>query len=550
MTKAQPPQDLTGLKHEKENPQYAVGWPGIEASVRHVFGAMPVGRGLKALFNLNQKGKIDCPSCAWPDPDDHRSALGEYCENGAKAIADEATTRKAGPVFFQNYSVEEMASKSDYWLGQQGRLTHPMVKLENETHYKKITWEDSFKLIGDQLKTLKDPNEAIFYTSGRASNEAAFLYQLFVRAYGTNNLPDCSNMCHESSGVALTQTLGLGKGSITLEDLHESEVIIIMGQNPGTNHPRMLSSLEKAKNKGARIVAINPLFETGLLGFKNPQSVKGMLGGGQKLTDLYLQVRINGDLALLKCLLKGILDAQKTNPNCIDQDFIEKNTTGFNELKSEFEKVNIDTLLPDSGISQNQFDEFLDMLVHKKRIVFCWAMGLTQHKNSVASIREIVNILLIKGSIGIKGGGTCPVRGHSNVQGNRTMGIMHKPSNAFTQALRETFGFEPPQEHGYDVVESIEAMYHKKAKVFLALGGNFLSAAPDTEYTAQALQNCLLTVHISTKLNRSHLIHGKTALILPCLGRTDIDVVNEVPQYLSTENSMGVVQKTQGVLEP
>jgi molybdopterin-dependent oxidoreductase alpha subunit len=545
MSSAQPPKEFTGINQEAITPKSAVGWPAIISSVKHVFGAMPVRRGVKTLLNLNQKGGIDCPSCAWPDPDDHRSGLGEYCENGAKAIADEATTLKATPVFFQRYSVAEMASKSDYWLGQQGRLTHPMVIREGQSHYEKITWEGAFELISKELNDLKSPDEAIFYTSGRSSNEAAFLYQLFIRAFGTNNLPDCSNMCHESSGVALTETLGLGKGSVTLDDFEKAEVIIIMGQNPGTNHPRMLTTLEKAKKNGAKIVAINPLLETGLLGFKNPQTMEGLFGKGTTLTDLYLQIRINGDLALLKAACKKLIDLK-----AIDFDFIKNNTEAFDDFLKQFELVNIGSLLEDAGISLAQFEELMHLLATNSKIIVCWAMGLTQHKNSVATIQEVVNLLLLRGSIGKEGAGTCPVRGHSNVQGDRTVGIMHKPSAAFNAAIEKNFGFTPPQQHGYDVVEAIEAMYENKAKVFFALGGNFLSASPDTEYTAQAMKNCRLTVQVSTKLNRSHLIHGKTALILPCLGRTDKDFQKSGEQFVTTENSMGVVQKSQGVLNP
>lgn len=545
MSSAQPPKDFTGLKQISKNSPIAAGWPAISSSIKHVFGAMPVARGLKTLFNLNQKGGVDCPSCAWPDPDGHRSVLGEYCENGAKAIADEATTHKATPVFFQRYSVAEMAVKSDYWLGQQGRLTHPMIVREGQTHYEKISWSEAFDLIAKELNSLNTPDEAIFYTSGRSSNEAAFLYQLFIRAFGTNNLPDCSNLCHESSGVALTETLGLGKGSVTLDDFEKAEVIVIMGQNPGTNHPRMLTTLEKAKKNGAKIVAINPLFETGLLGFKNPQTMEGLFGKGTTVTDLYLQIRINGDLALLKAACKKLIDLK-----AIDFDFIEKNTAGYSDFLKQFETVDIESLLVDAGISLGQFDELVNLLAENSKIIVCWAMGLTQHKNSVATIQEIVNLLLLRGSIGKEGAGTCPVRGHSNVQGDRTVGIMHKPSAAFNEAIEKNFGFTPPQQHGYDVVEAIEAMYEKKAKVFFALGGNFLSASPDTEYTAQAMKNCSLTVQVSTKLNRSHLIHGKTALILPCLGRTDKDFQKSGEQFVTTENSMGVVQKSQGVLNP
>jgi molybdopterin-dependent oxidoreductase alpha subunit len=545
------PVEFTGLKQVTETPKKAVGIPGILASVKHVFGAMPIARGFGVLKNLNQKGGIDCPSCAWPDPDGKRSALGEFCENGAKAIADEATSKKITLPFFQRYSVDELSDKSDYWLGNQGRLSSPMVIMPGDSHYKKIDWEEAFELVAKELNSLNDPNEAIFYTSGRSSNEAAFLYQLFVRAFGTNNLPDCSNMCHESSGVALSKTLGIGKGSVTLDDFDKADLIVIMGQNPGTNHPRMLSSLEKAKENGAKIVAINPLYEAGLLGFKNPQSVKGLLGNGTSIADLYLQIKINGDLALLKVLNHLLTKAEEAQPGMIlNREFINQNTQGYEAFLQESSQININELVADTQLPFAEIQAFLDLIISSKKIIVCWAMGLTQHKNSVATIQEVVNLLLLKGSIGIEGGGTCPVRGHSNVQGDRTVGIMHKPSAQLNAALQANFGFTPPQDSGYDVVEAIHAMYTNKAKVFFALGGNFLSASPDTEYTAKALQNCNLTVHVSTKLNRSHLIHGKVGLILPCLGRTDLDEINGQAQYVSTENSMGVVQKSQGILKP
>jgi molybdopterin-dependent oxidoreductase alpha subunit len=420
-----------------------------------------------------------------------------------------------------------------------------MVIREGQTNYEKISWGEAFELIAGELNSLNTPDEAIFYTSGRSSNEAAFLYQLFIRAFGTNNLPDCSNMCHESSGVALTETLGLGKGSVTLDDFEKAEVIVIMGQNPGTNHPRMLTTLEKAKKNGAKIVAINPLFETGLLGFKNPQTMAGLFGNGTSLADLYLQIRINGDLALLKAACK-----QLVNQNAVDIEFMQNNTSDYPEFLGQIKDANIEQLIADAGISDAQFYEFTQLLANNSKIIVCWAMGLTQHKNSVATIQEVVNLLLLRGAIGKEGAGTCPVRGHSNVQGDRTVGIMHKPSAAFNAAIQKNFDFTPPQQHGYDVVEAIEAMHEQKAKVFFALGGNFLSASPDTEYTAQALRNCNLTVQVSTKLNRSHLIHAKTALILPCLGRTDKDFQKSGEQFVTTENSMGVVQKSQGVLDP
>ncbi len=545
----QPPTDFTGIETSKPANE-AAGFTAVLSSMKHIFGAMPVNRGLKALFKLNQKEGVDCPSCAWPDPDGERSKVAEYCENGAKAIAEEATTRKVTPVFFQKYSVAELSQKSDYWLGQQGRLTHPLVLREGHTHYEKISWEESFKLIGNQLNSLLSPDEAIFYTSGRTSNEAAFLYQLFIRMYGTNNMPDCSNMCHESSGSALGETLGLGKGSVRLDDFEKAEVIMILGQNPGTNHPRMLAALEKAKRAGAKIISINPLIEAGLLKFKHPQEMRDVFFGGEKLTDIYLQIRINGDLALLKAMNKLLLEAERKFGNVFDKDFLINQTENYENYIKSIENENLEQLSTICGIDLDDIKAATQLLIDHKKIIVCWAMGLTQHKNSVVTIRELVNLLLLKGSIGIEGGGTCPVRGHSNVQGDRTMGIYEKPPKVLLDNLQKVFGFEPPRKHGFDTIEAIKAMSEGKAKVFVAMGGNFLSATPDTEFTAKALQSCDLTVQVSTKLNRSHLVHGKTALILPTLGRTDLDIQADGEQFVSVEDSMGVVHSSKGVLEP
>ena len=545
----QPPTTFTGIKLGKPYTE-AVGMTAVYHSFKHVFGAMPINRGLKSLLKLNQHHGIDCPSCAWPDPD-HRSPVAEYCENGAKAVAEEATTRKVGPAFFQQYSVAELSEKSDYYLSQQGRLTHPVILREGQTHYEKISWEEAFSLIGNSLTNLKSPDEAIFYTSGRTSNEAAFLYQLFVRMYGTNNMPDCSNMCHESSGAALTSTLGIGKGSVTIEDFEKAEVIIILGQNPGTNHPRMLTTLEKAKRKGAKIVAINPLKETGLLAFKNPQDVSDMLTGATTLADYFLQVKINQDLPLLKCILKLLIEKDKQSDGQVfDYQFINANTEGYEALMKDLNDYSVDELLIETGVELSQIQEVVELLSVNNRIIVCWAMGLTQHKNSVITIQEVINLLLLKGSIGKEGAGTCPVRGHSNVQGDRTMGIYEKPAKELLVNLEKVFGFVPPKEHGLDTVDSIKAMYKGEAKVFIGMGGNFLSATPDTEYSAKAMNNCDLTVHVSTKLNRSHLVHGKTALILPTLGRTDIDQQAIGHQFVSVEDSMGVVHSSQGILKP
>ncbi|PSL43380.1 molybdopterin-dependent oxidoreductase alpha subunit [Chitinophaga niastensis] len=550
MDSAENPVRFTGLKLGPPK-TVAAGIPAVVYSMRHILEEMNVFRGMKALMKLNQKDGFDCPGCAWPDPDDERSGIAEYCENGAKAIAEEATTRKLTPEFFAQNSVAELGLLTDYEIGKKGRIAQPMYLAAGATHYTPISWTAAYQTIAGHLHKLSSPNEAIFYTSGRTSNEAAFLYQLMVREYGTNNLPDCSNMCHESSGVALGESLGIGKGSVTLEDIYEAEVIIILGQNPGTNHPRMLTALQKAKANGATIIAVNPLPETGLLNFLNPQTVKGILNIKTQLTDIFLQVKINGDMALLKALSLLLLQEEEKIPGSVfDQDFIEKNTIDYAAYIQHLKLQQLPQLAADSGVPLEMIQQAANALLHKKKIIACWAMGLTQHKNAVATIKEVVNLLLLKGSIGKPGAGTCPVRGHSNVQGDRTMGIYEQPSAGLLSKLHAVYGFTPPQAHGYDVVKAIHAMHRGDAKVFMAMGGNFLSATPDTLFTAQALRNCDLTVHVSTKLNRSHVVHGKEALILPCLGRSDKDIQNGEQQFVTCENSMGVVQLSKGNLHP
>jgi molybdopterin-dependent oxidoreductase alpha subunit len=543
------PEELMDMKLSRPKTT-AAGIPAVISSVQHMLHEMNAVRGFKALMALNQKDGYDCPGCAWPDPDGDRSRLGEYCENGVKAIAEEATTKKLSADFFEKYSVADLANLNDYEIGKSGRVGQPMYLAKGATHYKPVQWDEAFQIIAKHLNALSSPNEAAFYTSGRTSNEAAFLYQLFVREFGTNNLPDCSNMCHESSGVALTESLGIGKGSVTLEDFYKAEVIIILGQNPGTNHPRMLSALQKARENGCIIISVNPLMETGLVGFNNPQTAKGILGIKSKLTDIFLQVKINGDLALLQALEFMLLGEEQEQGGVLDHQFIRDQTSGFYDFVQHINNLSFRKLIDACGIPFSQLREVVEVLSRKNKIIACWAMGLTQHVNAVDTIREVVNLLLLKGSIGKPGAGTCPVRGHSNVQGDRTMGIYEKPSLAFLNSLEKTFGFRPPQEHGYDTVESIHAMMEEKVKVFVAMGGNFLSATPDTTYTAQALRKCRLTVQVSTKLNRSHLITGEEALILPTYGRSDKDVLKGEEQFISTENSMGVIQMSKGNLDP
>lgn len=542
------PEDFTGLKLD-DTKSFAAGKEGVLAALKHGFKEMGILRSMRTLMKMNQKEGFDCPSCAWPDPE-KPSVLGEYCENGAKALADEATTAAIGADFFAKYSVEDLSRFTDYELNKLGRLTEPLVLRSNSVHYEPITWTDAFELIAGDLHKLSSPDEAIFYTSGRSSNEAAFLYGMFARAFGTNNMPDCSNMCHESSGVALSETLGIGKGSAVLEDLYGAEVIIIAGQNPGTNHPRMLSALEKCKENGGKIISINPLEEAGLVRFKNPQRAKGLIGKGTSLADLHLAVNINQDIPLVKLIIKRLVQLEKQGQKVFDHDFIEKNTEGYKSLMADLESYTDAYLLAMTGVVEKRVDEAVEILSQRNKIVICWAMGLTQHKNGVETIREYVNLLLLKGSIGKPNSGTCPVRGHSNVQGDRSVGIMHYVDKVLNKRIEKHLHFKPPDKKGVDVVGAMEAMHEGKAKVFMALGGNFLMAASDTDYTAEALQRCELTIQVSTKLNRSHLVTGNTALILPTYGRSEKDIQAGKEQYVTTENSMGRVRQSKGILKP
>ncbi|MBC7797290.1 MAG: FdhF/YdeP family oxidoreductase [Pyrinomonadaceae bacterium] len=556
---AETPEGFTGLRVEK-NHHTAAGLPAVISTMQHGFSEMGVIRTLRTFTTMNQKGGFDCQSCAWPDPDGDRH-IAEFCENGAKAVAAEGTLKRVTPEFFKEHSVAELSQKSDFWLDRQGRITHPMFLKDGATHYEPISWENAFDIISSELNKLESPNDALFYTSGRASNESAYLYQLFVRQFGTNNLPDCSNMCHESSGTALTETIGIGKGTVKLEDFEKCDLILILGQNPGTNHPRMLTTLEHAKRKGAKIVAINPLPEAGLMNVVNPNPqeypnplmfpVRMLSHKGIKLSDLFLQVKINGDMALLKGMMKVLLEEEAKRPTkVLDQDFIAKETTGFAEFQNALDEVLWSDIIEQSGLSEAQIREVARLYMNSERVITCWAMGLTQQKNAVGTIQEIVNLHLLRGQLGKEGAGLCPVRGHSNVRGDRTMGIWERPREEFLKKLDAEFNFTAPREHGFDTVEAIKAMYVGKCKTFFALGGNFLSATPDTDYTAKALRRTDLTVQAITKLNRTALITGKQSLILPVLGRSEIDMQREGAQIVSCENSMGVVQMSKGILKP
>jgi molybdopterin-dependent oxidoreductase alpha subunit len=528
----------------------AAGVKAVMVSLKRGLESMGVFRTAASLVRLNQRKGFDCPGCAWPEEHGGRK-FAEFCENGAKAVAEEATKRVVTPDFFARHSVAELAAKPEYWLSQQGRLTHPMVLRPGDEHYRPIDWADAYQLIADELHALASPNEAVFYTSGRTSNEAAFLYQLLVRSFGTNNLPDCSNMCHESSGAALVDTIGVGKGSVTVEDVTKADLIVIAGQNPGTNHPRMLSVLEKAKANGARIIAVNPLPEAGLIRFKDPQKVHGVVGHGIPIADEFVQIRLGGDMALFAGLGRLLLEADDRAPGSIvDRDFVDAHCSNFAEYEARTRQIDLDTVVEATGISRKQLERVAAMLAESERTVACWAMGLTQHRHAVPMISEISNVLLMRGMIGKPGAGLCPVRGHSNVQGDRTMGIWEKMPEQFLAALDDRFGIVSPREHGADTVNAIRAMRDRRAKVFIAMGGNFASASPDTAVTEAALRSCSLTVQISTKLNRSHLAHGTTALILPSLGRTDKDIQAGTKQMVSVEDSMSMVHLSRGSLKP
>jgi molybdopterin-dependent oxidoreductase alpha subunit len=558
---AQPPLEAADAQFGKVH-GVAAGLPAVYQTMRFAFREMGMVQGAKALLKVNQKDGFDCQSCAWPSPDEGRH-MAEFCENGAKAIADEGTTKRVTDEFFRQHSIAELRERSDFFLGQQGRLTAPMIQREGATHYERVSWAEAFQVIAGKLNGLASPHEASFYTSGRTSNEAAFLWQLFVRQFGTNNLPDCSNMCHESSGAAMNDAIGIGKGCVTLEDFELADAIFIIGQNPGTNHPRMLSSLQSAKRSrngkpGATVVAINPLPEAGSSRFMNPQDFKNplrgagaLLEGGTKIADLWLPVRINGDMAFFKGMMKEMLAKEEQQPGSVfDLAFIREHTVGFDDFLADLRATSWEEILVSSGLSRPQILQAAEIAMKARRIICCWAMGLTQHKNGVGTIQQVLNFLFLGGNIGRPGAGPCPVRGHSNVQGDRTMGIWECMSEQFLQKLGNEFGFEPPREHGADTVETIKRMHQGQVKVFIGMGGNFLSATPDTEYTAKALQRCELTAHVATKLNRSHLITGKTALILPCLGRLEIDRQERGEQFVTVEDSMGIVNPSRGSIPP
>ena len=536
------PHDNNSLKI-KSTKSIAAGIPAATSSMFHGIKKMGITKTIKTLTTVNQPEGFDCPGCAWPDPE-HSTAF-EFCENGAKAVADEAMKANVNPSFFAKYSVQELSLKSDYWLNNQGRISHPMVLKSGSDYYEEISWESAFELISETISISGDPNRSVFYTSGRTSNEAAFLYQLFARSLGTNNMPDCSNMCHESSGRGLGEAIGIGKGTVTLDDFNHADAILVIGQNPGTNHPRMLTALRDAKRNGAKIIHVNPLPETGLVRFKHPQDYMKLSFGSEALADMHLQVKIGGDAALMHGLMKVQLEL-----DAVDHEFIKQSTSGYAKVVDNVTSTTWAQIEADSGLTRFQIETAGRMLAKSKASIACWAMGLTQHRNGVAVIQEVTNLMLMGGHIGKSGAGLCPVRGHSNVQGDRTVGIWERPSEAFLERLDKACGITSPREHGVDVVEAIKQMNAGNVDLFFCMGGNFISATPDTEATAKGINRTKLTVQVSTKLNRSHLVTGETALILPCLGRTEIDVQASGKQFVTVENSMGVVHTSNGGLKP
>ena len=528
---------------------WAAGVPGVLHSLQPAITQMGTLRGMRALLAMNQKDGFDCMSCAWPDPGERKTF--EFCENGAKAVTWEATPITIPTSFWAEHSLRDLREKSEYWLGMQGRLVEPVYKPAGSDHYRPVSWPEAFRVIAAKLKSLDSPDQAAFYTSGRASNEAAFAYQLFARAYGTNNLPDCSNMCHESTGWAMGLTVGIGKSTVSYDDFAKSDLIIIIGQNPGTNHPRMLTALEEAKDAGAQIVAINPLPEAGLRRYKNPQRVRGVIGHGTDIADQFLQIRLGGDMALLQAVSKRVLDAEAAAPGTVlDQAFLDEHCHGLTELRQHLSQLDERMVLAATGLRAAQIDELAQRYLGADRVIVTWAMGVTQQKKGIETVKEIINLLLLRGNIGKPGAGASPIRGHSNVQGDRTMGIWEQMPPAFLDALQAEFGFNPPREHGVDAVNGVRAMRDGRLKVWMGLGGNFVSAMSDTGIAEAAMQRTEMSVQISTKLNRSHAVTGEEALILPTLGRTEIDEQAGGVQFVSVEDTVCAVHPSWGKLKP
>ena len=550
MTPTPPTKDVSDENIEVGSAKkWAAGVPGVLHSMGPALAGLGVARTMKLMLALNQKDGLDCMSCAWPDPKDRK--LAEFCENGAKAVTWEATPVLIPREFWAENPVSELYTKSEYWLGMQGRLVEPVFKPKGEDHYKPVSWAEAFRIISEKLNSLDSPDQAAFYTSGRTANETAFVYQLFVRAFGTNNLPDCSNMCHESTGVAMGETVGIGKSTVEYSDFENTDLIIVMGQNPGTNHPRMLTALEDAKRNGASVVAVNPLPEAGLMRYKNPQTVRGVIGRGTDMADQYLQVRLGGDMALMQAVSKRVLDAEARKPGTVlDHAFLEKHCLGLEQLTAHLADLDEAQVLEATGLRASEIDELAERYIRADRVIITWAMGITQHLKAVDTIKEIINLLLLRGNIGKQGAGASPIRGHSNVQGDRTMGIWEQMSDDFLDAIEKEFGFAPPREHGVDAINGIRAMQRGDIRVWMAVGGNLVAAISDTDAAEKAFRGTDLTVQVSTKLNRSHTVTGAEAIILPALGRTEVDLQASGPQFVSVEDSVCAVHGSHGKVPP
>ncbi|MBD0785521.1 FdhF/YdeP family oxidoreductase [Vibrio sp. Y2-5] len=545
---------MSQKEHIKQYKGPAGGWGALKAVTKSWWGSENAVKNIRTMLKTNQNGGFDCPGCAWGESPE--SGKVNFCENGAKAVNWEATNRVVDPEFFATHSVSSLLKQTDYWLEYQGRITHPMKYDSASDHYVPVSWDEAYQLVAKHLNQLESPHQAEFYTSGRASNEAAFLYQLFVRAFGTNNFPDCSNMCHEASAIGMKDTIGVGKGTVIFDDFAKADAIFVIGQNPGTNHPRMLEPLREAVKRGAQVICLNPLKERGLERFQNPQVPIEMLSNGSKPTNTaYLRPALGGDMAVFRGIAKYLLqwerEALETNGKAVfDRAFISEHTIGIDEYLKEVDATTWEHITEQSGLELSEIEMVADMYRRSDRVIMCWAMGLTQHRHSVPTIKEVANVQMLRGNVGKPGAGLSPVRGHSNVQGDRTMGIDEKPSKAFLDNIERRFNFSVPREVGHNTVQAIKAMEEHKSKVFIGLGGNFAQATPDTERTHLAMKNCDLTVHISTKLNRSHLVTGKDALILPCLGRTEIDVQDHGPQGVTVEDTFSMVHISYGQLEP
>ncbi|PSD12057.1 formate dehydrogenase [Stenotrophomonas maltophilia] len=540
---------------EQKIPRYkaydhpAGGWGAAGATAKVLMQQSVITKGSKALLSMNQPGGFKCPSCAFPDAD-HTKKL-EFCENGAKALAWEATKHRATREFFAQHTVQELMAQSDYWLEMQGRLTEPMRYDAATDHYVPCSWDEAFATIGRHLRSLSSPHEAEFYTSGRTPNEAAFLYSIFVREFGTNNFPDCSNMCHEPTSRGLPPAIGIGKGTIVLDDFEHAEAIFVIGQNTGTNSPRMMTNLVEARKRKVPIVAVNPMPERALIRFAEPQDVVQMATfGSTEISSEFVHIRIGGDLALIKGMMKAMFEREAAGETVLDHQFLAEHTVGLDALRDEVMAQDWDEIVRVSGIKKEQILRCAEIYVRSHATIICYGMGLTQHQQGSRLLQQVANLLMLRGNFGKPGAGIAPIRGHSNVQGDRTVGIDEKPTQRYLDRVREVFGFEPPREHGHHVVESLEAMLAGTAKVFIGMGGNFIHAVPDTEVSYRAMRNLELTVGIATKLNRGHLVHGKEALILPVVARSEWIHTPLGEQFITIEDAMSNVTASRGVLQP